>query len=86
LNKILKKYGFEVEEIEDFSELENRKKDVEEGRMAVREIARHLYDENGGIIAQFEFGAEINPLIGFAIFDEWDKVAKGRKVNEVCNF
>jgi DNA-binding response OmpR family regulator len=31
LNKILKKYGFEVEEIEDFSELEGRKKDVEEG-------------------------------------------------------
>jgi FixJ family two-component response regulator len=31
LNKILKKYGFEVVEIEDFSELEGRKKDVEEG-------------------------------------------------------
>ena len=31
LNKILKKYGFEVEEIEDFSELERRKKDVEGG-------------------------------------------------------
>jgi len=31
LNKILKKYGFEVKEIEDFSELERRKKDVEGG-------------------------------------------------------
>jgi len=31
LNKILKKYGFQVEEIEDFSELEMRKKDVKEG-------------------------------------------------------
>jgi len=31
LNKILKKYGFEVEEIEDFSELESRKRDIEEG-------------------------------------------------------
>jgi FixJ family two-component response regulator len=31
LNKILKKYGFQVEEIEDFSQLENRKKDIEEG-------------------------------------------------------
>jgi len=31
LNKILKKYGFEVEEIEDFSQLEGRKKDVEGG-------------------------------------------------------
>ena len=28
LNKILKKYGFQVEEVEDFSELEMRKKDV----------------------------------------------------------
>ena len=31
LNKILKKYGFEVEEIENFSELESRKRDIEEG-------------------------------------------------------
>ena len=31
LNKILKKYGFQTEEIEDFSELEKRKKDVEGG-------------------------------------------------------
>ena len=31
LNKILKKYGFHVEEIEDVSQLEKRKKDVEGG-------------------------------------------------------
>jgi DNA-binding NtrC family response regulator len=31
LNKILKKYGFQVEEIEDFSQLEGRKKDVGRG-------------------------------------------------------
>ncbi len=31
LNKILKKYGFETEEIEDFSQLEKRKKDVDGG-------------------------------------------------------
>ncbi len=32
LNKILKKYGFQVEEIEDFSQLEGRRKrDVKEG-------------------------------------------------------
>ena len=31
LNKILKKYGFEVEEIEDISELEKRKKDIKVG-------------------------------------------------------
>ena len=31
LNKILKKYGFEVEEVDDISQLEKRKKDVEGG-------------------------------------------------------
>ena len=31
LNKILRKYGFQTEEIEDFSQLEKRKKDVEGG-------------------------------------------------------
>jgi FixJ family two-component response regulator len=31
LNKILKKYGFQVEEIEDFSQLEGRTKDVKGG-------------------------------------------------------
>ena len=31
LNKILRKYGFEVEEVEDFSELEDRRKDIEGG-------------------------------------------------------
>ncbi|MEW6377035.1 MAG: response regulator [Thermodesulfobacteriota bacterium] len=31
LNKILKKYGFHVEEIEDFSQLERRKNDVKGG-------------------------------------------------------
>jgi FixJ family two-component response regulator len=31
LNRILKKYGFRVEEIEDFSQLEGRKKEIKEG-------------------------------------------------------
>jgi DNA-binding response OmpR family regulator len=31
LNKILKKYGFQTEEIEDFSQLEKRRKDVDGG-------------------------------------------------------
>ncbi len=31
LNKILNKYGFQVEEIEDFSQLEDRKKEIEQG-------------------------------------------------------
>ena len=31
LNKILKKYGFEAQEIEDFSQLEGKKKEIEGG-------------------------------------------------------
>jgi DNA-binding response OmpR family regulator len=31
LNKILNKYGFRVEEIEDFSQLESRKKEIDRG-------------------------------------------------------
>jgi FixJ family two-component response regulator len=31
LNKILQKYGFQVEEIEDFSQLEGREKDIRRG-------------------------------------------------------
>ncbi len=31
LNKILNRYGFQVEEIEDFSQLEDRKKDIQRG-------------------------------------------------------
>ncbi|MEN8007694.1 MAG: uroporphyrinogen decarboxylase family protein [Candidatus Krumholzibacteriota bacterium] len=46
----------------------------EDGRAAVREVARHLYDPAGGIIAQFEFGAGANPETVMVIFDEWEKV------------
>ena len=31
LNRIFKKYGFQVEDIEDFSQLERRKKEIKEG-------------------------------------------------------
>lgn len=31
LNRMLKKYGFQVEEIEDFSQFEKRKKEIKEG-------------------------------------------------------
>lgn len=37
LNKMLKKYGFEVEEMEDFSQLEGREKDVR-GGMVVADV------------------------------------------------
>lgn len=37
LNKMLKKYGFQVEEIEDFSQLEGREKDIR-GGMVVADV------------------------------------------------
>jgi uroporphyrinogen decarboxylase len=43
-------------------------------RRAVREVARHLYDPRGGIIAQFEFGLGANPDNAFVIYDEWNRV------------
>lgn len=48
--------------------------DTQESRNAVQEVAKHLYDPKGGIIAQFELGAGANPKNGFAIFDEWEKI------------
>lgn len=53
--------------------------DPEDGRRAVREVARHLYDPAGGVIAQFEFGPGGNPAVAFAIFEEWDKIGAARK-------
>jgi len=46
--------------------------DPQEGRDAVRTVARHLYDPAGGIIAQFELGAGANPATAMAIFEEWE--------------
>lgn len=51
--------------------------DPEVGREAVREVARHLYDPAGGIIAQFELGIGANPETGMAVFEEWDEVSRG---------
>ncbi len=50
--------------------------DPEEGRRAVREVARHLYDPAGGIIAQLEFGAGANPATVIAVYEEWERVAE----------
>ena len=47
--------------------------DPEEGRRAVREVARHLYDPAGGVIAQFELGAGANPAVARAVFEEWTR-------------
>jgi len=49
-------------------------KDPEVGREAVRKAAKYLYDQRGGIIAQFELGAGANPETALAIYDEWDKI------------
>lgn len=52
----------------------------QDGRQAVRRIARHLYDPKGGIIAQLEFGPGANPDTVIAVFDEWERVQRqGRK-------
>lgn len=49
--------------------------DPEAGRRAVAEVARHLYDSRGGIIAQLEFGLGANPAVVASVFDEWEKIS-----------
>ena len=48
--------------------------DPQAGRQAVREVARHLYDPRGGIIAQLEFGLGANPAVVASVYDEWEKI------------
>jgi len=50
--------------------------DPEDGRRAVREVARHFYDPRGGVIAQFEFGPGANPATALAIMEEWESVQR----------
>ena len=52
--------------------------DPEVGREAVREVARHLYDPSGGVIAQLEFGLEAKPETVMAVFEEWEKFSVNR--------
>ena len=47
----------------------------EEIRQAVRKVYNHLWD-NGGCIAQMEFGAGAKPENVYAAFDEWDKLTR----------
>jgi len=51
--------------------------DPDEGRRAVRDVARHLYDPRGGIIAQLEFGLAANPRVVTAVYDEWERISAG---------
>ena len=46
-------------------------RDPRVGREAVAQVAEHLYDPSGGIIAQFEFGIGANPDTARVIFEEW---------------
>jgi uroporphyrinogen decarboxylase len=48
--------------------------DPDAGRRAVNEVARHLFDPRGGIIAQLEFGLAANPAVVASVFDEWEKM------------
>ena len=50
--------------------------DPEEGRRAVRAVARALYDPSGGLIAQFELGAGANPAVARAVYEEWELVPR----------
>lgn len=49
----------------------------QDGRDAVRKVARHLYTGKGGIIAQMEFGPGANPQTIIAAYEEWEKVGAG---------
>jgi len=46
----------------------------DDARKAVRRVKKFLYDKNGGVIAQCEFGAAARPENVKAIFTEWEKV------------
>ena len=53
------------------------------GREAVRFVAKHLYDPNGGIIAQFEFTPGSNPDTARVLFEEWERVEQRYKTHPV---
>ncbi|MDP7397594.1 MAG: uroporphyrinogen decarboxylase family protein [Lentisphaeria bacterium] len=48
--------------------------DPQVARDAVRDVARHLYDPAGGIIAQLEFSLGTVPANVTAVFEEWDRI------------
>jgi hypothetical protein len=51
----------------------------EDIQQAVYEVWLHLY-QNGGVIAQCEFGLEANPQNVFTVYETWDGLSKlGRK-------
>jgi hypothetical protein len=54
--------------------------DPERGRAAVRQVAEKLYDPAGGIIAQFEVGADTCLATACAIHEEWERIGAAQKV------
>jgi len=50
--------------------------DPDTGRRAVRDIAGHLYDPSGGVIAQLAFDLGVVPETVEAAFDQWDIESK----------
>jgi len=52
LNKILKKYGFQVEEIEDISQLEKRKKDVKRG-MILADVEMDVLEKSCSLVKRW---------------------------------
>jgi FixJ family two-component response regulator len=52
LNKMLKKYGFQVEEIEDFSQLEGREKDIR-GGMVVADVEIEILERGLSLLKKW---------------------------------
>jgi len=51
----------------------------QDGRDAVRKVAKHLYDPSGGIIAQFSLEPNANIDTAIAVFEEWSKLHQENK-------
>jgi uroporphyrinogen decarboxylase len=58
---------------------------TQDGRDAVRRVARHLHDPAGGLIAQFEFGAGANPQTALAVAAEWIEYDRERQTAAVSS-
>lgn len=52
LNKMLRKYGFQVEEVEDFTQLEKRKKEIEMG-LVVADVEMEVLEKNISLIKRW---------------------------------
>jgi FixJ family two-component response regulator len=63
LNKILNKYGFQVEEIEDFSQLESRKKEIDRG-IILADVEMDVLEKWGSLVKKWnDHFVFMSPLI-----------------------